>query len=345
MNRRTFLVGLGAMACSAPPTPRPVHTRKPKPIPATNDGVRDTLLLQSQVHANRLACHGGMLVQSAGDELRAWDTKTMQRTATWALSHRHFCFVEDGTLVAFDLPRHATSSAIHRIANGKITTLQGPILPARGTNVVLPAGRSEQIYVAALEKIYLLDGGEVAHVLDHPSPNAANRDQLISHAGGVIARDHGYGLREVAPGKSSAYPTPDRLVMHLAAASRDRIWYSYATLPEDWNAHTVVLARPTTPFADKRTIGLAPARVVHLASHGDTVAVLLFSVRGSDAVAWSVALFDESGREHWRADVPEDLAPRGALNNGYIAVGEHVVVVEALGALRAWDVATGKPVG
>lgn len=71
----------------------------------------------------------------------------------------------------------------------------------------------------------------------------------------------------------------------------------------------------------------------------------MFAVRDGK-LWWSIAVFDETGRERWRAEVPEAFSPGGALNYGFIAIGERrVVLATADGALLAWDAATGTPVG
>jgi outer membrane protein assembly factor BamB len=310
--------------------------------------MHDTTLLESQTQASPLAFRGDVLVQSVGGELRAWDTITMQRTDTWTLPHRHFCFVQDGTLVAFGFPPNARSSAIHRIKNGKVTTSPGPILPSGGTHVVLPARSADEVYVSVREDIYLLQTSEIAAVLKHPRPYGHNRDQLISRGDGrLVGCGHETGFCVIEPRNGTVYPTPDRYVMHLAAATRDRIWYSYAVVTEDWNAHTLILAAVDKPMTAECTIDVAPGRIVHLASHGDTVAALVITVR-DDKLWWSIVVIDETGRERWRAEVPDafsTVSTVGMLIRGFIAIGDRrVVLAVSDGTLLAWDAATGKPV-
>lgn len=361
MNRRSFLLGLGMVACSggAATTTNKMHPKKPKPKPktttepTTHEGVVDTIWFESELRANRLAIRGDVLVQSIGDdELRRWNTTTMQRTDSWKLSHRHFCIVQDGTITAFGVPPKASSTVIHRIADGKVESVPGPLLPISGTNVVLPARTSDEIYVTGPENIYLLQRSgktfDVAQILKHPGPNEATRDQWLSRGDGrIIGVDGQGGFHLLGPKNlSAAYPMTGRVVLHLLAATNDRIWYSYADIKQDYNAHTLILARVDKPIEAERTIDVAPARVVHAASSGDTLAALLFTLKSPTEMSWSVALFDESGKERWRTDVPDGFTTAGALNHGFVAVGDHRVVLAAPdGKLLAWDAATGKSVG
>ena len=303
-----------------------------------NPGVADMTLFESQVLASPLAFHGDTLVQSIDGELRAWNAVTMQRTDTWALPHRHFCFVQDGTLVALGVPQKVAGTEIHRIAKGKASTHPGPILPA-GTYVVLPARTPDEIYVSSGEHIYLVRGSEVAATLAHPDPNAGNRDLWISRRDGrLVGNDRDGGIRQLDLKTSNAYPTPKRYIVHLAEAMGDRLWYSFSSKAE-WNAQTLILAPVDKPMADERTIDVAPARIVHLASHADAVAALLITL--DKKATWSIAVFDESGKQRWRADVPEDFS-EPALNHGFVAIGDkRVVLASPDGKLLWWDARTG----
>jgi hypothetical protein len=351
VKRRTFLLSLGMLACSSPATTTTMPKRKPKPKrkPTMTDiGVRDTLFLESQRQASRLAFHGDTLVQSTGDELRRWNATTMQRTDTWNVPHRHFCIVQDGTIFAFGAPR-SVSSDLHRIANGNVELLQ-LIVPGLGRLVLLPARRADEIYVASGEHVYLVrvtrSAAEVDKILKHPAPFAANRDQWISRGDGRLICADVASVHALDVSNSNEYSTQKRHLIHLAAASGDRIWYSYGTLPEDWNAHTAILAPVDQPMSAAVTLDVAPARFVHIASYGDTLAALLTTVRSLEDITWSVAVFDEKGREHWRADVPSDFALHGALNSAFIAIGpSRVVLASPDGKLLAWDAGSGKPVG
>lgn len=354
MKRRTFLLGMCAACCGTTrhePMTTSKSNRPPMPAPETpGAGVKDMKMFASQLRASPIAFHGDMLVQSVGGELVAWDAATMRRTSTWALPHRHFCFAQEGTLIAFGFPRGGPESAVHRIAGGKSTTAKGPILPSGGTNVVLPGRSPDELVVSAGDHIYVLRarGGafEVETMFDHPHPTAANRDQLIALGEGrTVAMNQGSGVRLLAldPESTAAYPTPDRRLMHVAAATRGRIWYSFATTAEDWNAHRLVLAPVDTPMSDERTVDFAPGRIVHLASHGSAAAALVITL-GATKATWSVVVIDESGKERWRADVPDDGSAHGALNRAFIALGDRRAVLASHdGKLLAWDASTGGP--
>jgi outer membrane protein assembly factor BamB len=272
----------------------------------------------------------------------------MKRTDTWALPHRHFCFVQDGTLVAFGWPKKGDStSVIHHIANRKVRTDTGPLVPSSKSIVLLPGSKAEELYVVSHdETIYRLTTAKVEEQLRHPYPNGDTRDQWFSRGDGRLVGGRAGALYLVAPNKPAIeYAIPERVLKHVAAGTGERVWYSYADVREDWNAHTIILAPTSTPMEAERTIDVAPMRIVHLASWGTTIAALLI-VAGKmpSELAWKVAVFDESGKERWRADVPTGFSPGAALNNGFVAIGEHRVVVSTFdGALLAWDM-TGKPV-
>jgi hypothetical protein len=203
--------------------------------------------------------------------------------------------------------------------------------------------------VSIRDEIYLLQIGgrvELEKILKHPAPNSSERDQLVGRGDGRVFAIDATGVYVVEPSKTSVTPIPKRYPIHLAAATGDRIWYSYGTLPEDWNAHTAILAPVDQPMSAAVTLDVAPARFVHIASHGDTLAALLTTARSLEDITWSVAVFDEKGREHWRADVPSDFALNGALNSAFVAIGPSRVVLATLdGKLLAWDAGSGKPVG
>jgi hypothetical protein len=339
VNRRSFLLGVCA-ACSGPTRNEP--RRKPKRVdPMPSPAVQDNTLAMSQVRASPLAFRGDLLVQSTGDELRAWNAITMQRTDTWRVPHQHFCFVQDGTLVAFGFAKGA-GTTIHRIANGKVSAVDGPIVPSGGTNVVLPARSPDELYVSAGEHIYLVRGADVEAILAHPAPHQWNRDQLIGRGDGrIVGRDHENGFHVLDPKTSTRFPTPGRIVVHLVAATRDRVWYSYETRAGgEGNARTLVLAPVDKPTTDEHAIDFTPARIVHLASYGDTVAALVLALR--DKAEWSVVVADETGRERRRIAVPQGDP---ALVHGFVAIGANRVVLASHdGNLLAWDTATGSPV-
>jgi hypothetical protein len=287
-----------------------------------------------------------VLFQSVDGEILGWNATTMQRTDRWVIPHRNFCVVQDGGLVVYGDPMKDTTRRIHRIANGSVDSIDAPILPSGGTNVVLPANSPDHVYVSVHNYIYLLKlsshSATIEATLEHPAPNSATRDQWVSRGDGrIIGIDRERALRVLSPGRSIAYAT-DRRAEHLVAAPRDRIWYSVIlSADEAWNIHTIILADITTPTNAIQKLDVAPARVIHIASHGDLLAVLLFRAIAPKQVERTVALFDEAGRERWRAEVPDDFMPGPGISNAFIALGEHTVVVASRERLVGWSVATG----
>ncbi len=350
MNRRSFLLGLGAVACSGSATTRQARPRKPEQQPqaGTECVLRDLTHLQSQRRASRLALHGDVLVVSVGSDLHRYDATTMQRTDTWTIPHNHFCFVQDGSVLTFGWEPHATSAVLHRIANRSIETLHGPILPGANMVVLLPGRSADELYASIRDEIYSLLVGarvDVDKILEHPAPRSETREQLISRGDGRLICIDSSGVYVIDASNTTTSAIPKRYPIHLAAATGDRIWYSYATLPEDWNAHTLNLAPADQPMAAAATLDVAPARFVHIASHGDRLAALVFTMRSAEDMSLSVAVFDEKGREHWRVDVPSDFR-MPSLDSAFIAIGPSRVVLATFdGKLLAWDAASGKPVG
>lgn len=351
MKRRTFLLGVGLIACSGPATTTKMRTRKPKPPrqPSTDAGLHDLTHLRSQRGASRVAVQGDVVISSVGNDLDRYNATTMQRTDTWTIPHRHFCFAQDGSVLTFGWEPHATSAVIHRIVNRAIETLSGPLLPGANTVVLLPGRSPDELYASIRDEIFSLRVGarvELEKILKHPVPNSTERDQLISRGDGRLVAIDASGVYAIDPSNTSVAPIPKRYPIHLAAGTGNRIWYSFATLPEDWNAHTLICAPVDQPISAVTTIDVAPSRFVHIASHGDMLAGLLTTVRSLDDITWSVAVFDEKGRERWRADVASDFASQGALNSAFIAIGPTRVVLATFdGKLLAWDAANGKPIG
>lgn len=90
-------------------------------------------------------------------------------------------------------------------------------------------------------------------------------------------------------------------------------------------------------------IDLAPAEINHLHAGGSALAVLVHTES-----RWQVIVFEESGAERWRVDVPVAYAHDGSAHAfGYVAISDERVALLKAGsdALLAWDAATGKPVG
>jgi hypothetical protein len=358
VNRRTFLLAVGASACAGPGGRTLTPTPKSKPGPRRrNDtvehGYYDLTFRSSQTGPSRIALHGDVLIHAVGDELRKWDATTMKRLDAWTLAPRHFCFLQDGALVVFAFPPDSPHSALYRIgASGNVETLEGPIFRTTGTTLVLPARAADEVYVTEVDEIVRLEihgaRAEEGPSMKHPAPNASNRDQLISRGDGrLVGPDREGGFRVLEPDKPGAlYATPDRVPLHLAAATHDQIWYSYAATAERWNANMLVLARVETPMIALKAFDVAPGRIVHLASNGAAAVALVFTMLATDDMRGAVVVVDESGKQRWRAEVPAAFNPNGALNNGFVAISERRVVLTGPDhALLAWDAANGKPIG
>jgi hypothetical protein len=153
-------------------------------------------------------------------------------------------------------------------------------------------------------------------------------------------------LRVLEPGKpGQTYAMPERAPLHLAAASSQRLWYSYAAA-QPWNANLLVLAGVASPMVVEHSVDFAPGRITHLASGGGAIAALVFTMRAIDDLRWTVVVIDERGRERWRADVPAAFNPGGsALTQAFVAISDHRVVLSRFDdELFAWDAATGKPI-
>ncbi len=199
MNRRAFLLGLGAAACGSSPR-RPQRVTEPpgsKASPIAFDPINT--ILTPQTGRNPIAIEGALLFQIAGDELSLWDTTTMTRTAALVGAYRHACFLLDGTLVAFAVPPDAFHCELHRIArDGTREVLMGPLfgsLSARETRV-LPAGAADQIYVTRRDEVvvYRMARSELQQVMQfRPSPTGPVSEQVLRLGDGRLLTTAGTG--------------------------------------------------------------------------------------------------------------------------------------------------------
>ncbi len=355
MNRRSFLLTLGAAACGGNKVgKRPRDPQKaPTKAPATC-GIPVFNFYQSQTRRSPLAFHGSTLVHSNGRDLWILDALTLKRIGGYALSHLHFCFVQDGTLVVVGLPPESLTCLIHRIdRNGIRETLTGPVLGSRRVPTHVLAGASaDEIYVTGATTIDLLRfrKGQVelgAH-FRIPFPGSSTRGQLFSQGDGrlIYAAD---GLNVLQAGREPVrFDMSGRMPLHLVPATRERLWYS-DQIKEPLIANDLVLTAIATPTVDEQRIDVGPERIVHLASNGGAVAALLFSMHEGPTpiepvLRWTVVVIDENGKERWRASVPSLFTPTFLLLNqvGFLAMSEHrVVLLGEKAAMLAWDAATG----
>lgn len=352
MNRREFLVALGVAGCGNAPVQRPRRApsapRDP-PSPAVEEGPG---FGESQTAPSPLAFHGDLLVQSTDDELWFWDARTMTRIDAFSVAYRGFCFLQNGILAALAKPPGSTRCELHCIdANRRVEILHGPIFTVgERKTLVLPAGSPTEIYVTELDREVVLFRMTRAAIEERAriaiAPTYwADLEQLTSLGDGrLVARD-GAKLRLVEPGKPALeYSTPGQHPFHLAPASGGRLWYSYTTSSSP--ASSVVLARLTDRLVHDARIDVAPGRVIHLATGGGAIAMLVHTVRGVMDFTWTVLVVDENGAERWRRDAPAELAGSGlGLNFGFVAISDHRVVLRGPDhTLVAWDAATGSRV-
>jgi len=305
----------------------------------------------AQTFPSPLAFHRDLLVQSTGGELWFLDSMTMTRIAGFVLAHRHFCILQDGAVAAFVLPPDSSRCELHKIdASRKLDVFKGPVFGSAGAGIthVLPAGSPDEVYVTRQDEIVLFrmakgEAEEVAQI--NPSPSGPVPTHLLSLGDGRLVSPMYDGFHVIVPGKAAIeYETPDRYPGLLAAASGGRIWYSHSTAT--WEGH-LVLAPLTNPASVEHTIDFAPGKVIHLASGGGAVAVLVFGIepgpRGihaAGALTWTVVVIDENGTERWRADVTAEFPGN---DGGFVAISEHRVILRGSNhALLAWDAATGR---
>lgn len=363
MNRRTFLLAVGASACGPTKQPRPP---KQTPLGAGSGSARstepggliDTQLLASQWRASAIALRGDMLVQAAGGELRIYDARTLKRTETRDLAPRHFCFGRDGSLFVYSYPSGALQGTLYRIGPSRnLETYGGPVLRPDGYSVLLPGRTAQDVYVTEMENIVplsIVDGHvEDGPPLRHPAPNAQNRDQLVARPdGSIVAPDREDGLRVITPdGKGTSYPMKGREPRHIVGASGDRVWYSHAP-GKHFEVTSLYLAKIATPLEAEHTIDVSPYRIIHLAAGGGAAAALAVHVRPTGDrgpedldIRWAVIVIGEDGAERWRAEIPAAFAPGMALITGFVAIDDkHVVLERHDHSLLGWDAATGKPI-
>ena len=359
MNRRTFLVVVGATACGGPPRKRaPPAEPELRGVERPRKEVEAFSWEDSQTQRSPVAIRDDLLVLSTGNELWTWDARTMKRMDGYVLPHQHFCFTQDGTLAVFALPKDPPYCVLHRIdGRGIRETLRGGVFGSHNyyPTHVLPGSSVDEVYVTKDDALYLMRAieGRLEEVATIPIPDAtsSNRGQLFSLGDGrlVVPGDNLHVLQAGKP--SITYLTPGRVLLHMVPATAERIWYSH---PRQGfrNADVLVLAKLATPMVEDKRIDLAPARIVHLASSGHAVAALLFEYRAGSSPTqpirqWTVVVLDENGTTRWRAAVPKEFTPGLVTLNkiGFIAMSEHRVVLFGERPPIAWDATTGAPIG
>lgn len=352
MNRRTFLLAMGASACGAREAPRRRRQRREagsgsgQPA-AYNGGLVPTIVTAWQRRASAVALRGDVVAQVAGTELRTYDARTLSPTETRDLAPNGFCFAQDGALVVYSHPASSPAGSVYRIgASRNLETFASPLLRSAGT-VLLPGRTAAQFFVVLEDLIFpitIADGRvEAGQGLLHPAPNQHNRDQLVARDDGSLIVPVG-GLRVLWPdGTEKSFAMTGRWLMHLVGASDDRVWYSHA--PASAGATQLFLAKTLSPLAEEHMFDVSPLRISHLASGKGAAAVIGLELRGVDDVRWELIVFGEDGKERWRTALPEAFARRFSPGSSSLAINEKWVVISRYDStLVGWDAVTGKPI-
>jgi hypothetical protein len=362
MNRRTFLLAVGATACGGvdgvrPRQHTPAPTRTKKIGPGTLTPNSSVNVYEYQRQRSSLAVAGDTLIQNVKGDLWRWDMRTRERTAVYTLPRVSYCFLQDGTFAVFARDRNPERSVLHRLhANGKIDTVRGPSFPlsARKATHVLPASSPAQVYVTRENEIVQLEKvrGELEQTAAFaiPNPNSGGRDQMFSlRDGRVVCVGNGFSV--VQPSTAALeYATSPRIVKHSSPAPDDRVWYSFSD-PLGDPINMLALTRLTTPTVDEHRVNFAPGHIVHLATGDGIVAVLVFTIREGGAgpggldLRYTVVAIDDSGKERWRRDVPAAVTADTFTmlsRTGFLAVTANHVVLRALNdQLLVWDASNG----
>ena len=355
MNRREFLLAVGATACTGRGRAEPLEVPTAKqPVAEPRTIIcEDPSITHTNFDASPLAIHGDLLVQEVNDELWLWDLPTMRRIDAYSLGQDAFTLLGDGSIATFGPRANEGGCAVQRLARGVLST-HPTLLCGGAVTLVLRTGGTDSIYIVHSQEIRRLRFGgpevEVDATIEIPVASFSNRGQMFSlDDGRVVAPGDGISILE--PGKAAVRrPMGKVYPRHLARATAERFWYSRAS--RTYNAFdTLVLAHLDAPEVDPQSRTFAPSRIVHMASHGSAIAVLLMTPRKMDysrTVAddtWQVAVVDEYGIERWRAEVPPQPRPYRLNYRGAVTLSATRLVLRTPSdALLAWDAATGVPV-
>jgi hypothetical protein len=352
VNRRTFCLALAAMSCGPPPvTKRRVVHAPPDPKPKDPVIVDRVSIYTYTGHRSPLAVHDDVLVVAASGVLERWDLLAMKRLESLTVAHDSYCFMQDGTLAIYAIPPGTDHGLVYRVDPiGAVQTLFGPYDPK--VIALLPAHGTRAYYGVREDDVVLLteDRGRVVIAASAPRPERGSL--FYSLDDGRIVTLH-TKVNVIEAGRPpQTYAMAPRIPLHVAPATNDRCWYS--TGERDERIHSLILARLTTPTIVEQQIELGPSEhIVHIASHGDTLAVFVFWTRAGtttpdDGFRWAILVFGDDGTARWRAEVPPahtagtfvDLSAKG-----FVAVSEHRIVLRGLrGVLMGWDAKTGAPI-
>ncbi|MGE5185805.1 MAG: hypothetical protein ACM31C_27280 [Acidobacteriota bacterium] len=351
MNRRSFLLALGAAACGAKAPAKPRAPRKPLPPPpdgTVHEPEQDFAL--AEILRSPLGLHHELLVHATSSELRFWDAMTMTRVGSLELRTRGVCFLQDGTLAAFVQPPDQKRCELHLIDhNREVRVLWGPEFDGAIDSEIVPGRSAAEVYISDeryeitrfdLHERELRNSGKVAVDLSY----WGRLRQLTSLGDGRLVTRGGTKLCVSEPGKRTLeYSTGKEIAVHLAPASRGRVWYSYFIGAPAAPQGIALVSLGDVLTVDAR-IDLAPAEINHAHADGGALAVLVHS----EPSRWRIIVYDESGAERWRSDVPAPYAERGSRRRfGHVTISDQRVALLKAGSdtVLAWDATTGKPIG
>jgi hypothetical protein len=337
VNRRTFLLAIGAAACGgAPPRKRgrpttqrpPIHLEAPAAPSTGGDrwGPRSWQDDPSPLHVRE-----ERLVQRTTEELRLWDLRAMRRTTTVTTQYRDACFLPDGRIAALRAATGSPSAELHLIdAQGSIEVRTGPAVSVDPDTRIFATGAADALYITQYQLVDVCDLHAGRFQLDSTFEVLVS-DLRASLGDGRLITSRGDELTLHDPRISARVATPGWAVV-IAPSGVDRAWLAMIG-PQDRGAQTLVQARLVDPFTAETRVAVAPAHLFHLACAGDAVAAL---VDHRDERA--VVLIDAHGHERWRVAAPQD-------GRAFLAMSaSRVVMARNDGSLLAWDAATGAPV-
>ncbi len=359
MNRRTFLLGLAASASGCAHPRKHHYALRTEPQRQPTGGVGCVFGIEdgtvTQTGRSPLTFHGDTLVQRTRSTLVRWDSRRLTLAASWPLETVDCCFAQDGATVALSvLARDAW--ALHRIdARGQLQTFIGS--HAARAAFVLPGRAPDEVFVGLgyeITQVRLVAGGvaEPASIVGRSEARVVSCDD-----GRIVQWGPRVGVQVLALERpATTYPLPGARVKHLAAATRDRVWYScfspavdyeYPVVANGYAANLLVLTRADTPTAAVFKADFAPARITHLAAGAGAVVALVTLPVDIGVLRATLVVINDDGVGRWRADVPAAIDPGGfRLNSSFVAISEHrVILCRDDATLFAWDAATGAPLG